>query len=126
MHSATGVVFPGFPASDPAHALTLAPGTRLWELGADDGPKACNKHAGLHVLGPLALRNWPFVPAERSAARLAHQSGGLGVWRPLGPSPEVLSSKLNPHTNSTAFRSVSSDTSQYNAVVPIWRCPISF
>ena len=38
-----------------------------------------DRQAGLHVLGPLALRNGPLVPAERSAARLAHQSGGLGV-----------------------------------------------
>jgi hypothetical protein len=59
--------------------LTLAPARRLWDLGADDGRMTCRKHAGLHVLGPLALRNRPLVPAERSAARLAHQSGGLGV-----------------------------------------------
>jgi hypothetical protein len=35
-------------------------------------------------------------------------------------------SKWNAHTSSTAFRRVSSDTSQYSAVVPIWRWPISF
>src|ERR1700722_6993568 len=39
---------------------------------------------------------------------------------------EKTRSKLNRHTSSTAFRKVSSDTSQYSAVVPIWRCPISF
>ena len=73
----------------------LRPPHPLWELGADSGPKTCNKHAGLHVLGPLALRSRPLVPAERSAARLAHQSGGLAVsplcplsWR-AGPAPDA-------------------------------------
>src|ERR1700730_15326005 len=71
---------PGSPAVGPrASRVALAPGPWLWDLGADDGPKTCRKHAGLHVLGPLALRHRPLVPAERSAARLAHQSGGLGV-----------------------------------------------
>ena len=31
-----------------------------------------------------------------------------------------------PQNNSRAFRIVVSDTSQYSAVVPIFRCPINF
>src|SRR3977135_3113781 len=55
----------------------------------------CKKQAGLHVLGPCALRNRPLVPAERSAARLAHQSGGLGVPSSNLGAPTIRIKGLN-------------------------------
>ena len=53
---------------------------------------------------------------------------------PVGTQEFFLSSRrIAPYsrfrpiqTNSTAFRIIASDTSQYSAVVPIFRCPISF
>jgi hypothetical protein len=76
---------------------TLAPSARLWDLGFDDGPKTCNRHAGLHVLGPL-------VPAERSAARLAHQSGGLGVPSSNLGAPTIKIRDLATASKSETWR----------------------
>ena len=44
----------------------------------------------------------------------------------LSPRRIALWSRLRPiQTNSTAFLIIASDTSQYSAVVPIWRRPIN-
>jgi hypothetical protein len=72
--------------------------------------------------------------AKPSSYRIA---SCLWVWSSRYPAVEVRCqfsghvrsrsySKWNAHTNSTAFRSVSFDTSQYSAVVPMCRWPISF
>jgi hypothetical protein len=86
----------------PTTSLTLAPGPQLWDLEPDTGPTGEDLQKACSLTG-----HRPLVPAERSAARLAHQSGGLGVPSSNLGAPTKLLFDINrilygPPSESTA------------------------
>jgi len=76
-------------------------------------PSATSISTERHAL--KARQGRAYIPASRV----------LQITRESHSIPEA-GSKWSTHISSTAFLRVSSDTSQYSAVVPICRWPISF
>ena len=64
----------------------------------------------------------PLAAIDPNFARHTAACWNTGILLIIAPNSPILQIQ----TNSTAFLIIASDTSQYSAVVPILRCPISF